>query len=480
MRARLLLYGERPTDLHLLSQEVVLTEGQLDSSYQVFRQLSPAGSIKGDFHEIKFTKDDTVLITMYEVAPADLTSFGVFGQGWISDSIFQEIDIETGELIFEWRASQHYAINDTFETIGSKGQSPEKPWDFFHINSIDKDDRGNYHVSSRFMHSITCISPEGDVRWVLGGRRNDFMDISGGEAISYKWQHDMTLHDNMTISLFDNAEHDKFKHDGTIGRGMVLALDIEQMTVELVRTFENPDGRAPPSQGSMQYDASTGTAFIGWGFHGGYTDFDSEGNVICHAHITPSLTFDLGWVHSYRTIRIEAWVGRPAYPPSIYMAPLAGKAFVSWNGATKVVRWRVEMAQLPDTPGDELEFVETAHATKRGFETAVDVPARYGHGYLRVSALDAENNVLGYTTVVDTRKGTAPKILSPRLRLQQIVSDIPKYLLAALVLAIVLWSVRKRLIKIARLCAKLPLLTRLIRRPQAHGKAYELQPLYRD
>lgn len=415
---------------------------------------------------------------MYDVSPADLSKFGVWGQGWISDSIFQEIDIETGELLFEWRASEHYDITDTYEAIGSKGGSPEKAWDFFHINSIDKDDEGNYYVSSRFMHSITCISPTGETRWVLGGERNDFTDMSDGKAISSKWQHDMTLHDNMTISLFDNAEHDKFVHDGTVGRGMVISLNIEKMTAEILQTFDNPDGRAPPSQGSMQYDSATGAAFVGWGFHGGYTDFDSEGNVLCHAHITPSLTFDLGWVHSYRTMRTDSWVGKPAAPPSLYMTRKAAGVFVSWNGATEVKRWRLEMANVPDAPMDDLEFVEIAHVAKRGFETYIDLPARYTHAYLRVAAVNAEDRTLGHTAIVDTDKGSAPKVLSPRLRLQKLVSDIPKYLLALLIVGIVMWSVRKRLTWILRLCAKAPGMKQLARRRR--GKQYEMEPLYRD
>ena len=58
-----------------------------------------------------------VLLTIYDTIPTDLTLIGGPSSGWIYDCIFQEVDIATGELIFEWRASLHYPINSTFEEL---------------------------------------------------------------------------------------------------------------------------------------------------------------------------------------------------------------------------------------------------------------------------------------------------------------------------------------------------------------------------
>jgi hypothetical protein len=35
---------------------------------------------------------------------------------YIWDSLFQEIDIETNELLFQWRASDHYSMDENSTT----------------------------------------------------------------------------------------------------------------------------------------------------------------------------------------------------------------------------------------------------------------------------------------------------------------------------------------------------------------------------
>ncbi len=61
--------------------------------------------------------------------------------------------------------------------------------------------------------------------------------------------------------------------------------------------------------------------------------------------------------------------------------------YASWNGATKVVSWRVLAART----GGRLEPV--TNAARTGFETAIAVPA--GYARFEVQALDAGGRVLG-------------------------------------------------------------------------------------
>jgi hypothetical protein len=438
--------------------------------------------MRGDFHEIKLTANGTALVTIYETSPADLSSAGISGQGWINDGLFQEIDIESGNVLFEWRASDHYAFQDSFEHVpSSTGSNPNKPWDFFHINSIDKDENGNYYVSSRFMHSITCIAPSGEVRWVLGGKRNQFADLSDGKAISWSWQHHMTLHPNNTITLFDNAGHLKFSHHDGPARAMVLALDTDKLTAELLQTFQYPGGRGVPSQGSMQYDLETGGAFVGWGYHGAYSDFNSDGKLICDAHITPSLFFDLGWVHSYRTHRTTSWVGRPSTPPSIYMKANAETAYVSWNGATEVASWVLQVADGEHPfSGGEAAYRDAGKFSKDRFENVISLPRQRDFIYLRVAALDKQERILGYTAVVDRRLGSAPQVLAPRLRLQKIVADLPVYLLFTLLIAACVWLTWKRLTWIPRLLVKVPWPSWRKKSAWRSAQHHELEPLYQN
>jgi len=193
-----LLHGER---VALYSPGWGLILPQLDSSYQLIHTLSPIGDqLVGDFHDFRLTENGTALVTIYDIIPADLSSLNGPTFGWIYDGIFQEIDIATGDLVFEWRASEHYQIDESFMPLDG-GKTRDEPYDFFHINSVDKDPDGNYYISSRHMHTVTCLNPSGDVLWILGGQRNHFTDLSSGSATNFTWQHDARWHPNHSLTM---------------------------------------------------------------------------------------------------------------------------------------------------------------------------------------------------------------------------------------------------------------------------------------
>ena len=92
--------------------------------------------------------------------------------GWIVDGVFQEVDVETGELLFEWRSLDHippsasYTMAGTTDTSGN-GLAEDTPWDYFHINSVDKDADGNYLISARDACAIHKINgTDGEIIWV--------------------------------------------------------------------------------------------------------------------------------------------------------------------------------------------------------------------------------------------------------------------------------------------------------------------------
>jgi predicted aspartyl protease len=100
---------------------------------------------------------------------------------------------------------------------------------------------------------------------------------------------------------------------------------------------------------------------------------------------------------SYRTFLFD-WVGDPPQSEMALVvrpADVTGHftAWVSWNGATEVVAWRVNGG-----PSSTALSV-LATATKIGFETTIDF---IGDGalYFDIDALDANGNVLGRTPQV--------------------------------------------------------------------------------
>lgn len=322
--------------------------------------------------------------------------------------MFREIDIETGDLIFEWRASNHFAINDTFYSMGSAGRSPDHPFDFFHINSVDKDEEGNYIVSSRFLHSIACISGStGEILWTLGGRNNDFEDLSEGSAIDFAWQHHVSVQGKNQLSIFDNAKWKKWYTElydhGEVSRGMLVSLDTENMTVELTQEYINPSMRGSPQQGSMQV-LDSGNVLLGWGYYAAYTEFAPDGKLLCDTHIIPSIAFPYGFAHSYRAFRAKHWVGRPNTQPDVYLNPNDGVAYVSWLGATEVYEWALQIADSA-SPSDDLVFTNGATAAKVGFETQIELPEG-DYKYLCIVALDRNGNELGVSKIISAQKGT--------------------------------------------------------------------------
>jgi hypothetical protein len=390
--------------------------------------LSPANGLSGDLHEFEITENGTALMTIYAARPADLSAFGVSSQGWIYDSIFQEIDLETGDLLFQWRAADHYRLEDSFHTLEAEarrpvtsdrdgnaiGAEPKSAWDFFHINSIDKDAQGNYYISSRYMHTVTCISPTGEILWILGGKRNQFTDLSLGAATNFSFQHHATLHENNTLTIFDNGKYDSRSDNAEHSRGLVVSLDLDDMTATLLQEYVHPTHVLVGSQGSIQLLPDSGHALVGWGYVPAYTEFDTDGTVLCDVHIAPSIVWGFGWVKSYRTFRSSSWTGRPYSPPTVYLRPRDGVIYVSWNGATEVDRWLLQghTDVLQSSSGADM-FEDLVSIKKETFESSLKITAEMPT-YIRLAALDRNGDVLGYSEVLNRRIGNAPSEL-PRL-----------------------------------------------------------------
>lgn len=81
-------------------------------------------NVKADIHEFEMVGNGTAIVTAYELRAWDLSPFMATPQmvsrpGYIKDSIFQEIDLETNEVIFQWRASDHINMGDSYSGLSS-------------------------------------------------------------------------------------------------------------------------------------------------------------------------------------------------------------------------------------------------------------------------------------------------------------------------------------------------------------------------
>lgn len=211
-----------------------------------------------DLHEFLLTPEGTALVTIYQKYPLDLSSWRTFDAmadpndaepNWVWDCVVQELSVDTRDVLFEWRASDHIDIYDTYHLVRQTGNH-EDPFDWYHMNSIRKDELGNYLISARYTHSITYIDGKsGEVIWVLGGKRNMFMDLSNGSALNFAWQHDAQFvspelfkgiyvppreqdgYSTRLLTLFDNAAEDQnYVYGLNHSRGLLLEI-----------TFPTPD-----------------------------------------------------------------------------------------------------------------------------------------------------------------------------------------------------------------------------------------------
>src|SRR5918993_1931881 len=153
-----------------------------DHSYREITRVRAGNGYEGDHHEFLITPQDTALITIYNKLPRDLISEGDPVDRDVLDGVVQELDIETGEVLFEWHSLEHVGLDESYT----------KYFDYFHINSIDVYDEDHLLISSRSTCTVYKVSRKtGEVVWRLGGKKSDF-EMGPGTRTTF--QHDARRH----------------------------------------------------------------------------------------------------------------------------------------------------------------------------------------------------------------------------------------------------------------------------------------------
>jgi hypothetical protein len=355
--------------------------------------VSPIGVYDGDLHDFQITSNDTAILVIYDPILMDLSSVGGPELGWFYDGMFQEINLETGEVLFQWRVSDFYHPSDSYYPIEDSGQTRTSGYDHSHINSVDKDDQGRYLVSMRHLHTVACIDgTTGDVLWSLGGKRNNFADASDGAATDFSWQHDARWQGPNRLSLFDNAAYNN-DNLSAVSRGMIVDLDMEARQATLAQSFDHPHDLMAVSQGNVQV-LDTGNVLVGWGHSAAFTEFSPEGDIVCNVHFGASAFFTFGRVVSYRVFKFD-WVGNPLTIPDTAITPES--VFVSWNGATEVAEWRVEAWDGGNLRN--MTFTAVDQVPRTGFETEIPLNSKVD-SFFRVRAINSNEESLGVTELL--------------------------------------------------------------------------------
>ncbi|KAB8300458.1 hypothetical protein EYC80_000629 [Monilinia laxa] len=359
----------------------------LDSQYKEAFRISAGDGHPGDLHEFHITPSGTALVTQYILKEVPIIYRQRSRKGWIWDSVIQEINIETNKILFEWHASDHYGTEESYLPPGTMGLRKDHAYDFFHVNSIDKDGVGNYLISSRYFQSVTYIDGKtGDILWVLGGKRNNFTDLSDGRTTTFAWQHDAHwTRDHTGITLFDNGARYGLRPIVEFSRAVHISVDLKAMTAKVVRDYVNPRKILSASQGNMQV-LENGNVVVGYGYNAAWTEYSAEGKVLCDVHIGSQKAFNTGAVQTYKVLK-HAWTGKPDSVPDVKV--VKNKVFVSWNGATEVKRWILEGSRSEGGKIGQEGFQVVVEVEKTGFETKILFHKR-AWCWVRVVAVDGE------------------------------------------------------------------------------------------
>jgi hypothetical protein len=327
----------------------------LDTHYRELTRIRGGNGLAADFHEFSITPRGSAILTAYD------------DRGDVIDSVVQEIDIATGTVLFEWRASDHIAREESYVTAA----------DFAHLNAAALDRDGNVLISSRHTWTVYKVDrATGGIIWRLGGKQGDF---ALGEGARFSWQHHVRRHADGTLSIFDNGAGPVKSEE--YSRGIRLRLDESAGTATLVQERVHPERLLASAMGSME-PLDDGGSFVGWGSVPRFSEFAPDG----------TLRFDAGYPgggFTYRALR-RAWSATPTEPPALVVS--GGSGWASWNGATAVAKWRLQAGPA------KTRLSPVSAVPKRSFETRLRLPP--AATFVRADALDAKGRVLGRSRVV--------------------------------------------------------------------------------
>jgi len=350
-----------------------------DTSYRTIATISGGNGLSADLHEFIISPQDTALITAVRRRPANLSALGGPANGTALTGSVLEIDIASGQVLFEWNSLDWVPVTDTYAAFS--GGTEKAPFDYFHINSIAVGHDGNLVISARNTCAVYKIARSGgEVLWRLGGKRSSFQM---GPGAAFWFQHHARPRGTTSLSLFDDGASPQKEPQS---RAILLDLDTSAMRATLTRSYTHPAKLLAANQGSMQLLAD-GRALVGWGNLPYFTEFAENGTLMLDGQ------FPIG-DQSYRVFT-AGWTGHPTDKPAVAArVNQAGGSVVyaSWNGATELSSWTV-------LAGSTATSLDKAGSQRRtAFETMITVNS--AGPYFAVIANDASGRVLGQSGTV--------------------------------------------------------------------------------
>ncbi|KAM0814665.1 putative ASST-domain-containing protein [Seiridium cardinale] len=354
----------------------------VDQHYQTIHEVRSAGHYLSDMHEFNVVNEKTVLVGSYTPREIDLSPYGGDeNQTWLIEYILQELDIGTGEILFEWHSLDHTSPQESTLPLGSQagsGDNSSTAWDYLHVNSITKGEDGHYLISARSASTLYKLNgTDGSVIWRLGGKSSDF---ALGPGVEFAFQHHARYFFGVldTISFFDNSA-------GVGSAGKIITLDFDKWTATLKQGFYPPHPIFAFSQGSTQI-LPNGNALVNWGSADQITEFNSKGDVLFHAYLESGMRQQ--YTQNYRAFRGN-WTGISPETPAVATEQGEDRkttVWVSWNGDTSTAVWRIWWSTALNLKSQDVP--------RQGFETRYEIQGNAQVHNVYVEALDKIGKVL--------------------------------------------------------------------------------------
>lgn len=269
----------------------------LDDHYQVVKTIGLLPSRNGnvtseeplDGHDFYFFNPDHYIVSAYVVRDK-------WGQ-FLYTSYLQEV--EGGNVVFDWWSTDHKDLKTWIDPFFGLER------DYVHFNSIQVLPDDNLLCSLRHLSSLVKIdraTGSGDILWRIAGTQLD-------EEQCFSGQHNATLSDDGTLTLFDNGNG----HNPPVTRLLRLTIDPETGNVTGGSNILPADDNSYFTQACGSF-AIVGNGYVaGWGIPGLtdgphdrlVTEMDADGHEIFGLRLTGTSYQQNFFNATYRSLKYQ-------------------------------------------------------------------------------------------------------------------------------------------------------------------------------
>jgi Arylsulfotransferase (ASST)/Carbohydrate binding domain/Dockerin type I domain len=339
-----------------------------DQNFNYVKNYSAANGYGANWHDFRLLADGTALMLGDWSETVDMTRYfaGANPHAQVVERIIQEFTA-AGELIFQWRAWDHYDIRD-LQIVDPLAAYISFP----HMKALTTDEDGHILVSCRHLNEVTKINRDsGEIVWRLGGRHSDFTFVNDPWN-GFSGQHDISALGDNHYMVFDNGN----LRNPSASRAVEYQLDLTDMTATMVWQFRHSPDWFTDVMGNAQRlpDGHTLIDFV-QGNHPRVVEVDSDGVQQYELDVTPHAQI-------YRALKFP-WTGVVA-APYLIVEPYPENTTLIFNkfGDTNVAYYKIYGGTSPHPT----TLLQTSQTTLKAL-TNLENGQRY---YFRVTAVNRQ------------------------------------------------------------------------------------------